>query len=79
MRVTKSRYTAGLENGKDVAFNIGEKVRYKMRNGKEYNIIIKSSYKKHTSGYFGYESLFPDGTISFTPDIGIIGWEGRVG
>jgi hypothetical protein len=78
MTVNISRFTPGLKNGKGVAFAKGEKVRYRMRNGTEYDITIKSEYMSHGSGYFGYEAKFPDGEIGFAPDIGIVGWKGRV-
>jgi hypothetical protein len=44
--VYKSRFTRGLKNGKDVDFNKGEKVRYKMRNGYEVDIIIDKKQEK---------------------------------
>lgn len=75
MQVFVSRHTPGLKNGKDVKFNIGDKVRYRMRNGTEYDIIIDSERMSH-SGYFGYESKFSDGRY-FAVEQGIIGWDGK--
>ena len=73
--ICNSRHTPNLENGKYVDFEIGEKVKYRMRNGTEFNITINSKRMKN-SGYFGYESIFPDG-IYFAVAEGIVDWEGK--
>jgi hypothetical protein len=77
--VYKSRYTPGLINGKDVNFQKGEKVRYKMRSGEELDIIIDSERMHHTqSGLYGYESIFLDDNKKyFAASTGIINWEGK--
>lgn len=75
-KVYKSRYTPNLKNGKDVHFEIGETVKYRMRNGTEYEIVIDSELKQN-SGYLGYEAIFPDGRY-FAVAEGIIDWEGAV-
>jgi hypothetical protein len=74
--VSLSRYTKGLANGVNVSFKKGEKVRYRMRNGDEMDIIIDSNLMSN-SGYLGYESIFPDGERCFAVSKGIIGWEGK--
>lgn len=71
-----SRHTPDLENGENVMFEKGEKVRYRMRNGQEYEIVI-DSYLMENSGYLGYEAIFPDGRF-FAVAEGIIDWEGKV-
>lgn len=71
-----SRHTPNLQNGENVRFEKGEKVKYRMRNGKEYEIIIDSDLMKN-SGYLGYEAIFPDGRF-FAVAKGIIEWEGKV-
>ena len=76
--VYKSRFTRGLKNGKDVDFNKGEKVRYKMRNGYEVDIIIDSELMLN-SGFLGYESIFlDDNQKAFAIKEGIINWDGKV-
>lgn len=73
-----SRYTPGLENGEKVKFNKGEVVRYRMRNGDEFDITIDSEFMLHESGYYGYESIFHnDGARCFAVAKGIINWEGK--
>lgn len=72
-----SRYTEGLENGKNVSFNIGEVVRYRMRNGDELSITIDSELR-YNMGYLGYEAIFhDDGKRYFAVSEGIIDWEGK--
>ena len=72
-----SRYTEGLKNGKNVSFNKGETVRYRMRNGDELNITIDSELC-YNSGYLGYEAIFhDDGKRYFAVAEGIIDWEGK--
>lgn len=75
MLLFKSRYTPGLKNGKGVYFEKGEKVRYRMRDGTEYDIIIDSELMNN-SGYWGFEAIFPDGRY-FAADEGIIDWDGK--
>lgn len=70
-----SRYTPGLENGRNVRFKKGEKVRYRMRNGQEYDIVIDSELMEN-SGWLGYEAIFPDGRF-FAVAEGIINWDGK--
>jgi hypothetical protein len=65
----------GAKNGKDVFFEKGEKVRYRARDGKEYNIVIDSKQMRN-GAYLGYESIFPDGRF-FAIDEGIIYWAGK--
>ena len=77
MKVFVSRYTPGLKNGKDVQFNIGEIVRYRMRSGKELYITIDSELMQN-SGFLGYESIFhDDGKKYFAVAEGIIDWKGK--
>ena len=78
MQVLISRYTPGLKNGKLVAFQKGETVKYKTRNGEKYNIIIDSERMIHSSGFYGYESIFEDGMRCFAVEEGIYDWEGKV-
>ena len=47
MRITISRYTPNLKNGKDIDFEIGEVVDYRTRNGEEYTITIDSNRYPH--------------------------------
>ena len=75
IEISISRYTPGAKNGVGIAFKKGEKVRYRMRNGTEYDIVIDSELMKN-SGYLGYEAIFPDGRF-FAVDEGIIDWEGK--
>lgn len=77
MRVTLSRYTPGLKNGKDVSFEKGEIVSYKTRNGEKYKIKIDSDYMRHSSGFYGYEAIFDDGARCFAVAEGIYDWEGK--
>lgn len=72
-----SRYSPNLKNGEHVRFEIGEKVRYRMRNGTEYDITIQSELMQNR-GYFGYEAIFPDGDLCFAVAKGIINWAGKV-
>lgn len=76
MMVFVSRYTPNLINGEKVLFEIGEKVRYRMRNGTEYDIVIDSELMEN-QGYLGYEAIFPDGRF-FAVAKGIIDWNGKV-
>lgn len=78
MDVSRSRHTPGLKDGASVRFEKGEKVHYRMRDGTEYDIVIKSERMKHTSGFYGYESSFPDGALCFAVEQGIIDWEGKL-
>jgi hypothetical protein len=71
--IYKSRFTPNLKNGKGVRFEKGEKVRYKTRDGTEYDIVIDSELM-YNSGYFGYEAIFPDGRF-FALEEGIIDWQ----
>ena len=74
--ILKSRYTPGLKNGKGVAFQKGDVVSYKTRDGKKYKITIDSERMQHKSGYFGYEAIFFDGRY-FAVEDGIYDWEGK--
>ena len=77
VQVFVSRYTPGLKNGKGVKFEIGETVRYRMRNGHETDITIDSDLCSNM-GYLGYEAIFhDDGGKCFAVDEGIVDWEGK--
>lgn len=77
MKIFVSRYTQGLKNGKDVQFEIGETVRYRMINGEEIDITINSELMEN-NGLLGYESVFhDDGQTYFAFAEGIIDWEGK--
>ena len=73
--VFKSKYTPNLKDGENVHFEKGDKVRYRMRSGREYDIVIDSDLMEN-SGYLGYEAIFPDGRF-FAVAKGIIDWEGK--
>ena len=78
MIIQKSRFTPGLKNGEGVAFQIGDIVDYRMRDGTELKITIDSELMTH-SGYRGYEAIFSDnGERAFAPAIGIYNWDGKV-
>lgn len=77
VQIFVSRHTPGLENGKGVKFEIGETVKYRMRNGHETDITIDSELCSNM-GYLGYEAIFhDDGGRYFAVDEGIIDWEGK--
>lgn len=77
MRVFKSRLTPNLDNGKNVKFEIGEKVTYKLTDGK-INIIIDSELMVN-QGYYGYEAIFLDDNQKyFAVSEQIVGWEGKI-
>lgn len=75
MRIRKSKYTPGLTNGRNVAFSKGDRVKYRMRNGTEYDLVIGSELMQN-GPYFGYECEFPDGRF-FIVEQGIYDWEGK--
>lgn len=79
MQIYKSRYTPGLKNGKDVAFNKGEKVKYRTRLGECVEIIIDSERVIHDeTGLYGYEAIFTDdGKRYFAAEKGIYDWDGK--
>lgn len=77
--VYKSRFTPNLKNGKDVLFEIGEKVIY----GKnKIEIVIDSQIMKHDSApgdRTGYEAIFSDtGERAFASREQILNWEGKI-
>lgn len=75
--VFKSRFTPNLENGEDVQFNKGEKVKYRTLKGEIKDIIIDSELMTN-SNYYGYESIFlDDNERYFAISKGIIYWEGK--
>lgn len=82
MRITKSRYAPNLKNGKDVGFNIGEVVDYRLRSGEEIKITIDSEYMMNDCDgitHYGYEAIFhDDGQRYFAIEEGIYNWEGKV-
>lgn len=82
MRITISRYTPNLKNGKNVEFKIGEVVDYKTRSGEKYKITINSErMAKDAEGktFYGYESIFHDDNEEyFAVEDGIYNWEGKV-
>ena len=78
MMIFLSRFTPGLENGKDVSFNKGEIATY----GKNrIKIIIDSELMQHDDAPgdgTGYEAIFSDtGERAFAARIGIIDWKGK--
>lgn len=79
VQVFISRFTPGLENGKDVRFRKGDKVMYGKRNPVE--ITIDSDRMKHKDAPgngMGYEAIFGDtGERSFASELGIFDWEGK--
>lgn len=75
MRIRKSKYTPGLKNGSGVAFSKGDCVKYRMRNGAEYDLVIDSELVQN-GPYFGYECEFLDGRF-FIAEQGIYDWEGK--
>jgi hypothetical protein len=79
VQIYKSRYTPGLKNGEDVYFNKGERVRYRMRNGCELDIIIDCDDRMVSmNDSIGYEAIFTDdGKRYFAVAKGIINWEGK--
>ena len=78
LMVYKSRFTQGLKNGEDIDFQKGKKVRYRMRDGYEVDIVIDSELMQH-SGYLGYESIFLDNNQrAFAVKKGIVDWDGKV-
>lgn len=73
-----SRYSPGLKNGKNVHFEVGETVSYRMRNGEEHQIVIDSDRMAHTGiNLLGYEAIFDDGVRAFAVEDGIYDWEGK--
>ena len=82
MRITISRYTPNLKNGKDIDFEIGEIVDYRTRNGEEYKITIDSKrMAKKAEGkiFYGYEAIFHDDKQRyFAVEDGIYNWKGKV-
>jgi len=75
-----SRFTPGLQNGKDVGFDIGEVVTYGKAGVK---ITIDSDLMKHDQApgdKTGYEAIFSDtGERAFASREKIIDWEGKEG
>ena len=75
-KIFKDKNTPNLKNGRDVKFEIGDKVTYKALNGEVYdNVIIDSEYAQNQKR-FGYEALFEDGRFFISAE-GIIDWEGK--
>jgi len=78
--IYKSKYTLNVES-KDVHFQIGEVVKYRMRNGKKFDITINSERKYVEENHiilYGYEAIFSDDNKKyFAAEKGIIGWEGK--
>ena len=79
--VYKSRFTPGLSDGRDVSFEKGETVTYRMSSGETVKITIDSEIKEHNQApgdKTGYECVFHDtGEKSFAVRQGIIDWEGK--
>lgn len=75
--VFKSSFTPGLENAEDVLLSEGTRIKYKCREG-VIDGTVKSGYRKHTNGAYGYEVLFDDtGGLAFADERQIIGWDGK--
>jgi len=78
MRVCISRYSNNAKNGKDVSFNKGETVTYKLKNGTTLPIKIDSELMKSQEGTFGYEAVFSDDNQKwFAESDRIIDWDGK--
>jgi hypothetical protein len=79
--IVKSRLTKGAK-ASEISLEIGEKVKYKLRNGKIIDAIIKSGRMRHPEcrGSFGYEALtLDDNTMNFIDVERIVSWEGKDG
>jgi len=78
MKIFSSRFTPGV-CGSKVSFMIGEKVRYKLLNGKLIDIIIKSERMSHEQCSSGYEALRLDNNeMVFIDPARIVDWDGRI-
>lgn len=79
--VYRSRFTPGLKDGRDVSFDVGETVTYRMKNGSTVKITIDSETMEHDQApgdKTGYEAIFQDsGERYFAPRRGIIDWAGK--
>ena len=76
--IVLSRFTKGAA-ASQISLSIGDKVKYRLKNGKVINAIIKSEKRKHPQcSTFGYEALtLDDNTMNFI-DVGrIVSWDGK--
>jgi len=77
--VTKSRFTPGLPNGKDVHFQIGETVQYRLLSGKMVDVKISTVLMQHANGAYGYEGVFSDDRMTgFADELRIVNWKGKI-
>ena len=77
--IFKSRFTPGLQTAEDVALAPGDKVLYKLQDGSEIGVTIKSPYSRHDNGAYGWEGVFEDdGQLGFVDETRVVDWEGRV-
>ena len=76
--VYRSRFTQGLKNGKDVKFEIGEKIVYGKNN---VEVTIDSDLMQHPSAPGdgpGYEAIFSDTSErAFISRQNILDWKGK--
>ncbi len=75
--VCLSRHTPNLANAEDVALNKGEVVVWKSKTGQDFKVTLVSELRQHTSGPYGYEVTFPDGSLAFVSERQITAWEGK--
>jgi len=73
-----SRFTPGLKNGEDVAFQLGDVVTYQTMASGDVKATVESPLMQHTTGIYGYEYIFEDtGELGFADERRIIGWDGK--
>lgn len=82
MMISRSRFTPGMKDGRDVSFDRGEVVTYRTRNGDTVEITIDSEIMRNAEAPgdgTGYESIFhDDGQRYFASRQQIIDWNGKV-
>ena len=78
MRVCKSKFTPGLDNGVGVGFCVGDKVTYRDPQGGEGNVEITSELMKGSDGCLGHEAKCDILGLFFMGEKRIVDWEGKV-
>lgn len=76
--VKKSSHTPGLKNAVDVCLGPGTRIKYECEAG-TVGGVIKSEYRKHTNGAYGWEAIFDDTKeLGFADELRVVDWDGKV-
>ena len=77
MRVSKSKFTPGLDNAVGVLFCAGDKVTYRDPQGGEGDVELTSELMKGGNGQLGYEVKCGILGDFFMSETRIADWEGK--